>query len=88
VVARKSEKNTPETNPYIKKFLKLSNWSPNKLAVFAGKIDYPKYGFFDRQIIRLIMFITNGPTDTSKSYEFTDWSKVEEFIRQIDQISA
>ena len=42
VVARKSEKNTPETNPYIKKFLKLSNWSPNKLAVFAGKIDYPK----------------------------------------------
>ena len=30
VVARKSEKNTPETNPYIKKFLKISNWSPKK----------------------------------------------------------
>ena len=26
VVARKPEKNTPETNPYIKKFLKKSCW--------------------------------------------------------------
>ena len=32
VVARKSEKNTPETNPYIKKFLKISKWQPNKLG--------------------------------------------------------
>ena len=45
-----------------------------------------KYGFFDRQIIRLIMFITKGPTDTSKSYEFTDWSKVSDFVSQMDQI--
>ena len=86
VVARKSEKNLPETNPYMIKFLKLAKWNPNKKAVFAGKIDYPKYGFFDRQIIRLIMFITKGPTDTSKSYEFTDWSKVSDFVSQMDQI--
>jgi len=88
VVARKVGKNLPETNPYIIKFLKLANWNPCKKAVFAGKIDYPKYNFFDRQIIRLIMFITKGPTDTSKSYEFTDWSKVNDFASQIDQISA
>ena len=68
------------------KFLKLAKWNPNNKAVFAGKIDYPKYGFFDRQIIRLIMFITKGPTDTSKSYEFTDWSKVSDFVSQMDQI--
>ena len=86
VVARKSEKNLPETNPYMIKFLKLAKWNPNKKAVFAGKIDYPKYGFFDRQIIRLIMFITKGPTDTSKSYEFTDWSKVSDFVSQMDKI--
>ncbi len=88
VVARKSEKNTPETNPYIQKFLKISNWKPDKLAVFAGKVDYPKYRFIDKHLIRLIMFITKGPTDTSKSYEFTDWSKVEEFTKEIDQITS
>ncbi len=83
VVARKKEKNTPETNPYMKKFLEISRWRPKKLAVFAGKIDYPKYGFFDKQIIRLIMLITKGPTDTSQTYEFTDWEKVRKFSRQL-----
>ncbi len=83
VVARKSEKNTPDTNPYIKKFLKISKWSPKKIGVFAGKVDYPKYGFLDKYIIKFIMFITKGPTDTSKSYEFTDWSKVDNFAKEL-----
>ena len=83
VVARKPEKNTPNTNPYIKKFLKSSKWEPKKIAVFAGKVDYPKYNFFDKYIIKFIMFITNGPTDTSQSYEFTDWSKVDNFAKEL-----
>jgi len=83
VVARKKEKNLPETNPYMKKFLELSGWQPNKLGVFAGRIDYPSYRFFDRLIIRFIMFITKGPTDTTQTYEFTDWRKVEQFAKEI-----
>ena len=84
VVARKFQKNTPETNPYIKKFLKISKWQPKKLGVFAGKVDYPSYNIFDKYIIKLIMFITGGPTDTSQSYEFTDWSKVEDFTKELE----
>ena len=83
VVARKLEKNTPETNPYIKKFLKISNWRPRKIGVFAGRVDYPNYGFFDKYVIKFIMFLTNGPTDTTQSYEFTDWSKVDEFAKNL-----
>ena len=83
VVARKPEKSMPDTNPYIKKFLKISNWKPKKIGVFAGKVDYPSYGLFDKYIIKLIMFITKGPTDTSQSYEFTDWSKVDEFAKEL-----
>ena len=83
VVARKSEKNTAETNPYINKFLEISKWKPNKIRVFAGKVDYPNYNFFDKYIIKFIMFITNGPTDTSQSYEFTDWSKVDDFSEEL-----
>ena len=83
VVARKLEKNTPDTNPYIRKFLKISKWKPNKIGVFAGKVDYPKYSLLDRYIIKFIMFITKGPTDTSQSYEFTDWSKVEIFAKEL-----
>ena len=84
VVARKPEKNTPETNPYIKKFLKISKWKPKKIGVFAGRVDYPRYNFFDKYIIKFIMFITGGPTDTTQSYEFTDWSKVDDFAKELN----
>ena len=83
VVARKPEKNTAETNPYINKFLKISKWKPNKIKVFAGKVDYPNYNLIDKYIIKFIMFITGGPTDTSQSYEFTDWSKVDDFSEEL-----
>ena len=82
VVARKPNKNTPLTNPYMKKFLEMVNWEPNYLAVFAGKIDYQKYRFIDRHMIRLIMFITKGPTDLKGVFEFTDWQNVENFAGQ------
>ena len=83
VVARKNEKNTPDTNPYIKKFLKKTNWRPKKIEVFAGKVDYPNYNLFNKLVIRLIMFITKGPTDISHSYEFTDWAKVKKFSKEL-----
>ncbi len=86
VVARKPDKSTPETNPYIIKFLKKSSWLPKKLGVFAGKIDYPRLGFVNKNIIRLIMFISSGPTNTKNTYEFTDWQRVKEFIREFDEI--
>ena len=85
VVARKNEKNTPETNPYIKKFLSKTRWKPKKLGVFAGKVDYPNYSFINKQIIRFIMFITKGPIDTSKSFEFTNWDNVKKFSQEIDK---
>lgn len=79
VVARKPEKNRPETNPYLQKFLKQIDWQPQLLGVFAGRIDYPSLGFIDKHMIRLIMWITKGPTDPTLTLEFTDWQKVEEF---------
>ena len=84
VVARKLEKNSPATNPYIKKFLKISKWKPDKIKVFAGKVDYPNYSFFEKYVIKFIMFITKGPIDTSRSYEFTDWAKVEDFAKELN----
>ncbi len=81
VVARKPDKNTPRTNPYMKKFLRLSPWQPKIKGVFAGRINYPRYGFFDKTMIRFIMWLTKGPTDTGGCFEFTDWDQVERFAR-------
>ena len=83
VVARKPEKSSPETNPYLIKFLDKIKWKPKNLGVFAGKIEYPKYKFIDKYAIKFIMWLTKGPTDTSKTYEFTDWNKVEDFAKDL-----
>jgi len=86
VVARKPEKNSPENNPYILKFLRKSEWHPTKIGVFAGKVDYPNYNFFNKLIIRFIMFVTKGPTDTSRSYEFTNWDNIKKFTNELENL--
>ena len=86
VVARKEEKSKAETNPYVAKFLKKTDWKPNKLSVFAGKVDYPNYNFINKNIIRFIMFITKGPTDINNSYEFTNWENVKKFAKELENL--
>ena len=83
VVARKPDKNQPHTNPYVRKLLGRIAWRPRDVGVFAGKIDYPRYGLVDRTIIRFIMLLTGGPTDPSAVVEFTDWDAVEAFAGRI-----
>ncbi len=83
VVARKPEKNQPHTNPYVLKFLKKTQWQPQQLAVFAGKIAYPTLGALDRNMIRFIMWVTKGPTDPTGTFEFTEWASVDAFGKAI-----
>ena len=86
VVARKPEKRQADTNPYLKKFLKSISWQPKQLAVFAGKIDYPRYNPLDRTVIRMIMWLTKGPTDPDAIVEFTDWDQVRSFAKTITEM--
>jgi menaquinone-dependent protoporphyrinogen oxidase len=79
IVARKPQKNRPETNPYVQSFLRRVAWRPRWLEVFAGRLDYPRYGVVDRMIIRFIMWMTKGPTDPRAVVEFTDWNRVDAF---------
>jgi len=83
LVARKAEKSTPETNPYVIKFFKNIDWAPTKVEVFAGKLDYKKYPFFDKIMIQFIMWMTKGPTNTNTEIEYTNWDKVKVFAGQI-----
>jgi len=83
LVARKPEKNTPTTNPYVLKFFKTIDWKPTVVEVFAGKLDYKKYSFFDRIMIQFIMWMTKGPTNTNTEIEYTNWDNVKEFATQL-----
>jgi len=86
LVARKPEKNRPDTNPYVIKFFKKINWKPTIIEVFAGMLDYQKYPFFDRIMIQFIMWMTKGPTDSKAKIEYTNWDKVAAFAKQLSKI--
>ncbi|THU05481.1 menaquinone-dependent protoporphyrinogen IX dehydrogenase [Lampropedia puyangensis] len=79
LTARKPEKNTPQTHPYTRRFLQRMHrrgWHPETVAVFAGALRYPRYGWLDKAMIRLIMRITGGETNPSTNSEYTDWKAV------------
>ena len=64
---------------YVEDFMGKTGWKPGATAIFAGALRYRHYNVFTRAIIRLIMTITGGDTDTSRDYEYTDWQAVDRF---------
>jgi menaquinone-dependent protoporphyrinogen oxidase len=86
LVARKPAKNTPETNPLVAGYLNSIRWKPKLTGVFAGTLDYSKYGYIDKSLIKLIMTITKGPVHAPEAIEYTDWDKVREFAVQISEL--
>lgn len=88
LTARKEDqgKDTPEGSAYIKTFLKKSPWQPELIGVFAGALYYPRYNWFDRTMIKFIMSMTGGETDTSKEVEYTNWEKVTLFANKFKKM--
>ena len=81
LTARKPGKDTPQGSAYMRTFLRKSSWRPQRLAVFAGALLYRRYVWYDRVMIRFIMWMTGGPTDTRRDVEFTDWDRVRSVAR-------
>ncbi|TKI07120.1 menaquinone-dependent protoporphyrinogen IX dehydrogenase [Martelella alba] len=86
LTARKPDKRMPGSNVYTRKFLAASPWHPERCAVFAGALRYPRYRWFDRIMIQLIMRLTGGETDPAREVEYTDWQQVGHFARDFAAI--
>ncbi|PPI86271.1 menaquinone-dependent protoporphyrinogen IX dehydrogenase [Candidatus Pantoea edessiphila] len=86
LTARKYEKSSPHTNSYTYKFLVSSPWKPDCCAVFAGALQYSRYHWLDRAMIKIIMFITGGETNSQCDIEYTDWEQVKIFTNFFQQI--
>lgn len=81
--ARKAGKTTSSGNPYLRKTIARHRLAPAAAVAFAGRLDYRRYSWRDRQIIRFIMLLTGGPTDPDTCIEYTSWSAVDEFADQL-----
>jgi menaquinone-dependent protoporphyrinogen oxidase len=81
--ARKPGKTTGSGNPYLRKTIARHRLVPAAAVAFAGRLDYRRYNWRDRQIIRFIMLLTGGPTDPDTCIEYTSWNAVGEFADEI-----
>jgi menaquinone-dependent protoporphyrinogen oxidase len=88
LTARKPAKRTAEANPYLRKLVARAGCRPAVAAAFAGRLDYPRYGWLDRQLIRSIMWLTGGPTDPGTCVEYTAWDAVDAFAAQVAELHA
>ncbi len=88
LVARKPTRNTRETNPYLRRFMAASPWQPALQGVFAGELDYSRYGPLDRRMMQFVMWLNKGPTDPATKVAFTDWKAVERFAAQVAGLVA
>ena len=86
LTARKPEKTTAAGNAYLRKTIARHRLAPALAVAFAGRLDYQRYGWRDRQIIRFIMLLTGGPTDPRTSIEYTSWPAVDDFAAGIAEL--
>jgi menaquinone-dependent protoporphyrinogen oxidase len=68
-------------------FLRDSGWQPTLIQAVAGALRYSQYNFLVRFVLKRISQKAGGDTDTSRDYEYTDWTVVDhiadELIRTI-----
>jgi len=71
----------------IDSFLAETGWHPSHIAAVAGALMYSRYNFAIRFVMRLIARKAGAPVDTTRDYEFTDWTKlhglVDDFVQSI-----
>lgn len=68
-------------------FLAETGWHSSQVEAGAGALMYSRYNFAIRFVMRLIARKAGAPVDTSRDYEFTDWTKlhglVQEFVQSV-----
>ncbi|AMC34313.1 flavodoxin domain-containing protein [Janthinobacterium sp. B9-8] len=82
-VSLSARKGDGSPNGYLKKLIYQHQLSPFAALSIAGKLNYPHYGWLDKQIIRLIMRMTGGPSDGISCIEYTDWPQLTAFAQKI-----
>ena len=81
-VLEKSPKTDAVLAGIVQAFAKETGWQPPVTKVVAGALQYTKYNWFIRWVMRRIVARAGGDTDTSRDYEYTDWKDLELFARE------
>jgi menaquinone-dependent protoporphyrinogen IX oxidase len=64
----------------IDQFWEETGWRADLVKPVAGALVYTKYGTVIRFVMKQIAKKAGGDTDTSRDYEYTDWSGLDRFL--------
>ena len=77
------ERAAADARRMIDVFVQETGWRPTRVLPVAGALAYSQYNFIIRFVMKRIARKAAAPTDTSRDYEFTDWSTLDSFIRDV-----
>ncbi|MFT4174680.1 MAG: flavodoxin domain-containing protein [Rhodocyclaceae bacterium] len=86
--ARRPDRRSARDNPYLRHAIARHGVTPILAEAFGGRLDYARCRWLDRQMIRLIMKLTGGPSDGVATLDCTDWAQVEHFAARLTAMLA
>ena len=69
-------------------FVEETGWRPAHALCVAGALNYSRYNFFIKLVMKHIARKAGAPTDTSRDYEFTDWPALDQFVEGVVRETA
>jgi menaquinone-dependent protoporphyrinogen oxidase len=70
----------------VDRFCTTSGWRPTITKTVVGALLYTHYGWLKRWIMKRIVQKAGGDVDTSRDYEYTDWTDLQSFGEQFDRL--
>jgi menaquinone-dependent protoporphyrinogen oxidase len=68
-----------ELQSMLDRFFESTGWRPLETKIVAGALKYTQYNFIKRWIMKRIVKMAKGDTDTTRDYEYTDWDDLRQF---------
>lgn len=83
-ILEKNFKAKREEADIVAKFFREAGWTPEFHTIFAGALKYSRYGWLKKLVMRSIAKRAGGDTDTSRDYEYTNWTHVRNFAQRFE----
>lgn len=61
-------------------FIEKTGWHPRMIHRAAGAMQYTRYGWFTRWVMKRIAQSQGGSTDTTRDHVYTDWDALDRFV--------
>jgi menaquinone-dependent protoporphyrinogen oxidase len=66
----------------IDRFIGQTGWQPEHVVPVAGALRYSRYNLLVRLVMKGIARQAGRATDTSRDYDYTDWTALDEFVER------